>query len=192
MGKSQPREQLAATAYHEAGHVAATIWLYIRLRRKAATIVPNHTQRVWLSPGAVWTRWDLKGRPDVEITSRMYVRLEREIVVFLAGEHAQRKCRPSSVRSHHGDSDRRNAIDLLSYLVPKVGSKEFTLHYQLLNARAKNLVDALWPQITAVANALLERKTLTAQEVRAVLFPEFHRSVVLWEAIRRSRRAEPT
>jgi hypothetical protein len=169
MSKTKTREQLAATAYHEAGHVVVAVWLNIWLRRKAATIIPDSTEGF---DGMVWTQWSFRGRPDVEITDRMYVRLERHIVVSLAGEHAQRKYRPSSVRSRHGDSDRQDAVDILSHLVPNMSSNEFTLHYRLLNERAKNLVEAHWPQIIAVANALLERKTLTEQEVREVMFPE--------------------
>jgi ATP-dependent Zn protease len=160
-------------AYHEAGHAVTALTLGIRLRRKGATIIPDEG-----AYGMVWTQLSFRGRPDEEVTDRMHVRLEREIVVFLAGEHAQREYRSSSVRSYHGDSDRRKAVDLLGYLVPDMSSEEFTLHYKLLSLRAKNMVKAHWPQISAVANALLERKTLTADEITELVYPGMRAAVM--------------
>ena len=166
MAKRQTRAQLVVTAYHEAGHAVVAFHLDIGIRRKGVTIVPDHDEG---NLGCCWTKLGFRGRPDVEITNTMHVLLERRIVVFLAGEHAQRKYRLSSVRSYHADSDRRNAVDLLSYLVPDVTGEEFRLHYKLLSLRAKNMVEVRWPQIVAVANLLVERKTLTPDEVRKVI-----------------------
>ena len=176
MGKSKTREQLAPTAYHEAGHTVAAVFLYIGLKHKGVTIVPNRVRGVL---GETHVKKGFRGKPYLVNRAVVWRGLEKQIIISLAGEHAQRKYRPSSVRSHDIADDRREAVKWLSYLaLDATGepiSEELRLHYKLLNLRAKNMVATRWPEITAVANALLERKTLTAQEVREVLFPEFHR-----------------
>jgi hypothetical protein len=118
--KRMTEQRLWATAYHEAGHVVAAIAHGKGIRRQGATIIPD------LKRGAAGTVYMLKhipGDPSVagayrgdRQTGRMQLRIEEDVIVSLAGGVAQRKFRPSSVRSYHWRSDREAAIDLLMYI----------------------------------------------------------------------------
>jgi hypothetical protein len=99
--------QDSVTAYHEAGH-AVIAWQYgIYLGR--ATIEPNEDYQGVvvgnLTAGIV--KLDLGAIPP-----RVQRRIENYAILSLAGEAAQRRFNPRSVRKHHGHSDRQNVITL--------------------------------------------------------------------------------
>jgi hypothetical protein len=76
---------------------------------------------------------------------------------------AQRRFRPSSVRSYHGSSDYKSVVD---YLMGEAGDgEEVTLWVRLLVHRVRNLINLQWPAVEGVATALLERRRLTREEV---------------------------
>jgi hypothetical protein len=91
----------------------------------------------------------------------------------LAGEAAQRRFNPRSVRKHHGHSDRQNVIDLLSYLC-EPSSKVMTHYSAMLDARARAAVQnpLNWRAIKTLADELMQRRTIKGRELR-----EFIRSV---------------
>jgi hypothetical protein len=112
----------------------------------------------------------------METTERMRVGAEKLAIIWFAGPAAQRKFRASSIRNYHGHSDRHRAIDLISHFVGS--NRELDAYINLLRIRAEQLVTNpfAWKTIEAVAVALLERKRLTAQEIKdiylACLFPD--------------------
>ena len=70
-----------------------------------------------------------------------------------------------------GGSDIQNAIRLVADMHGQGAVAD--AYYAYVKARASAFVECQWPEIQRVAAALLESKTLTADQVWAVVFPEF-------------------
>jgi hypothetical protein len=159
------KSTLWATAYHEAGHAVAAMAYGKGIRRQGATIIPNLRG----AAGSVYMTMHIPGDPSVDsLTRRMRLRIEEDVMVMLAGGIAQRCFRPSSVRNHHGRSDRDAAYDLLMHTV--ADERELQAYWRLLIVRTENFVrlPVRWRQIEAAAKALMEKKTLTSAELRQV------------------------
>ena len=150
-----------ATAFHEAGHVVAA-WSR-RIKIHNATIVPTHEFQ-----GLVQHANPLRGiRLEWDASARARRRAESAIIVLLAGPEAQRRHSPRSWRSHHGDSDFKQAVDLASRFN---GSDEAERAYlDWLAIVTRDEIAVLWPQVEKVAQALVRERTLTAAEVKALL-----------------------
>src|SRR5580692_7814324 len=94
---------LKATASHEAGHAMAAWHLKIPFGRgkHALSIVPDD-----MAQGHFISKFILRGRSlDVSTTDADRLKMERVVVVRLAGLVAQQRFKPSSVRNWHGSSD---------------------------------------------------------------------------------------
>lgn len=151
---------LKATAFHEAGH-AVIAWRF-RLKVRSATIVPTIG-----TSGEVASASPLRGiHLDHDGSDRAHQRAETAIIVYLAGPAAQRRHSPHSWRSYHGRIDHSAAADLALRLN---GSVEVTnAHLKYLVIVARDMVAASWAHIERVADALVERGTLTGDEVAAL------------------------
>jgi hypothetical protein len=145
-----------ATAFHEAGHVAAA-W------RHGVTIVPTPGFR-----GHIWHANPLRGiHLDYDGSDRARLRAEVGIIVCLAGPEAQRRFSPRSWRSYHGATDHEMAVDLAMSLN---GSNEASsAHLKWLAIVTRDEIAALWPLVEKVAHALVRKRTLTATEVKTLL-----------------------
>lgn len=97
------------------------------------------------------------------------MKMEKLVLVSLAGIQAQRRYRPSSIRSWHAQADYHSAINMLSYFAPNAA--ELTAYFKLLRIRVDLLFDVpyKWAQVEALAAALLERHTLSAEEAVDVI-----------------------
>ncbi len=156
-------KKLEATAYHEAGHAVAA-WAH-GVRTKHLSILPDD---------------DSEGRhahvpyfsgmhPDYDNSPRVQRRLENMVLVCLAGPAAQQRFNPHGFRYSHGSHDRREAVDLLNYLV---GSKqELQAYYNLIDIRARQFVGSVhrWRLIVGLAEALLDSGEMTGRQVRDTL-----------------------
>jgi hypothetical protein len=90
-------------------------------------------------------------------------------VVALAGEAAQRRFSPRTVRRHHGGGDREL---VLAHALDWSGSAaQAHALVNLWQIQAEEVVEHRWPAIQRVAAALLERETLTDDEVRRLTMP---------------------
>lgn len=92
---------LAATAYHEAGHAVASLYLFRPIRK--VTIIPDKKSG---NAGACHN----KGRRylegiDVQISGRKRDRMFDEIKIYFAGMKAQRRFNKRSVRNWQGSQD---------------------------------------------------------------------------------------
>lgn len=154
--------QKQSTAFHEAGHAVAAFFLGFSVGRRGVTIIPD---KIKDNLGAAHVLLQLRERPDVAISPGTHVRIENHAVVCLAGDAAQRKLHP---RSHYrAQSDQDQALELLDYIS---GSNEILCaRFKVARLQAQALVNLRWKEITAVATALLERKTLTRDEVRQAI-----------------------
>jgi len=143
---------LAATAYHEAGHAVAAIVRGVRV--KHATIAPGEN-----SAGHI----RLLGRVPKQIGA-----MHNRGMIALAGEAAQRRFSPRSVRQHHGGSD-RDAVR--RFALDASGSAEVAqCLVDLWQAQANDLVQARWAVIQRVAAALLEKQMVGGAELQRLVF----------------------
>lgn len=158
---TEPNEQLdvIAVAFHEAGHAA----LNIHFDRDLVTVSIAEDET---SAGRVDV--DSAGDDDLkyEIDDSLgQVEFERVIMTALAGEIAQSRYSPASVCPGGADGDWRIVGRYLDEL--DAPTEEIRDAYvRLLRLRAASLVDNLWPRIERLAAALVERKTLSADDAR--------------------------
>lgn len=155
-------ESVELTAYHEAGHAVAAVVL--RVGAVYASIVPDavmgtvgHVKHLgWPGPP-----------PDVEgDLARVRRHAEPRIILALAGVVAEKR--------HHGrrhnwigaNSDLRAATDLMGHFV---SPRQLQAYTDWMWARTEDLVELWWPQIEAVATALLDRRTMRGREIREVM-----------------------
>jgi hypothetical protein len=97
-----------ATAFHEAGHVAA--WSR-GLKTHSATIIPTLEFRGHTLHANPW-----HGIRRNSTLAGIRYRAESAIIVHLAGPEAQQRHSPRSWRSHHGASDFEHAFDVATGL----------------------------------------------------------------------------
>jgi hypothetical protein len=164
MSKAVCRER--NTAIHEAGHAVASYFLHHRILR--ATIVPK--------PGSLGhvrhTRLKFSDQGMFDDSLRGTDRAEKHIVICYAGPLAARKFAPRSQWRQSGIIDFDIASELFSHL--DTHDDEYNrLYAKLLWRQAQLLVDLRWREINAVADDLVQHRTLNADGVRAAI----HRSL---------------
>jgi ATP-dependent Zn protease len=165
MRQMKSSKQLQATAYHEAGHAVACRANGVRIKK--ATIIFNEEDG---SAGAVHHEFMFRGmQPNIKVTPRFREALEAHIMIKLAGAIAQRKFAPRSVRKYHAASDYRSAGHLALLYICENDAKICSAYLQWLQLRTQHWVDVNWRKISRVADALLTHKTLSGQEVKAII-----------------------
>jgi hypothetical protein len=96
-------------------------------------------------------------------------RAESRIVICYAGPLASRKFQPRSKWRDGGTTD-FGAATLLMGSLQGPDDEYNTLYAKLLWRRAELLVDFRWSEINAVADALLEHRTLDWDALEAAIF----------------------
>lgn len=164
-------ERRMALAYHEAGHAVAQLIQGLKIK---AVSIKARERSAGRSDGyargrafrAVFanspTAWDIAPRHKNQF--------EKEVRSLLAGEVAQRRFAPRSVRgwqtrqAHHGDMPQ--VEDLIRRIAPS--DREFAAYFKLLMIQTELLIEQYWPCVEAIAAALNERESLTGNEVSDV------------------------
>jgi ATP-dependent Zn protease len=161
---SNKRQELAI-AYHEAGHAVACHFFHVKV--KSASIVPKKGEY----QGCVQHEGMFRGlRPDIEVSGRARLQIERNIVISLAGAAAQRRHNKKSWRSYHSSSDFHYAVKLASHVCLSKADSEAFLHW--LEVRADELIANQWSAVQRIANVLLERKTVPGDEIAALILEQ--------------------
>jgi ATP-dependent Zn protease len=148
-------------AYHEAGHAVAACRLGFDVKK--VTIIPTDQ-----AAGSMLPRGYLQFR-RLEWETFTGARLGRYHDHMVAGTEAQRRYNPRSVRSlhlHHKGSDYSRVVELL-FRLHGHDDDECRAAFRYLRIRTRNLV-MNWVRIEGLAKALIERKTLSGDEVREV------------------------
>ncbi len=103
------------------------------------------------------------------MTDRARRLIEEEIKILLAGEIAHRNFSEKSWSPTSSSSDRKCAYDLIVRLA--CSAEESQAYMTLLEIQAKQFVlnEAIWGQITTLAQALLTRRTMGQKEVMDLL-----------------------
>lgn len=162
MREARKTPALLAIAYHEAGHVVVAHHFGMAIAKKGVTIVPGEDY--------VGRATILHRLRNLEFTSSdaMRIKAERFAVMSMAGSESQRLHRPSSVRSYQHRSDYEHAVEIMSYFA---GPDELSAYMKMLHIRARNTVACkpVWAMIERVAAALVEKQTLSRDEVIMVM-----------------------
>jgi hypothetical protein len=155
-------------AYHEAGHAVCAYVQGLKIHK--ATIVPDGivAGSLWhngLARGArEWIESGGTGRLGwAALDAATQCRIEKQVRVCLAGEIAQRRFNPHSVRRHHSGGDYQNANRLLDGICGTDGERR--AYFKLLRLQAERLVDLHWHMVEATATALLAKKTLDGKAI---------------------------
>lgn len=151
-----------ATAYYEASHAVAAIELGIGLRKRGISVERDED-----SLGQCYTRKPFRGNSESEATDTQRIKAEKEAMVLLAGYTWQRKFFPHS--HDGGGKDRQDAARLMCHFV---GSEpELNAYTKLLQIRTEQLLamEHIQIKIQVVAEALIERKRLSAAEVEEIV-----------------------
>jgi ATP-dependent Zn protease len=162
MGMKQQKNKVCeSTAYHEAGHAVAHIFLHLPFKK--VSIRPDgETSGHCMSNGQRY----LKG-VDYDLTPAKQDRIFRNVQTMFAGHYAQKRFNRKSVRRWHSQTDYHNAVGLLFYISEPPAINRLI---RWLECRTQMLIETRWQQIETVARALLERETLTSDEVRELIF----------------------
>jgi hypothetical protein len=161
---------ISSTAYHEAGHAVVTFLEGRRVTK--VTIEPEGN-----CLGSTEHENFLRDVQDCNgITPHQRVQLLAATRMRLAGEIAQRKAHPRSVRSAHGESDRQDAMRCMELLLDaerlsgRSGSIELLEAYlKVGHLEASLTLERWWFLVERLAAELLGRRTMTGQEVEALL-----------------------
>ncbi len=157
--KPTAQRELRAIAHHEAGHAVVAWRLGLKFRRVTIKSEGDSLGHVLNVKGPKW----LNDEFGAILSIRARLRAERHIVYGMAGQVAEEKFRGRRPDPRAHSDDDRSAIVLAMRAIP--GSQRTVnafLHYCFESAR--DIVDSQWPQVTAVAAALLAQGTLTYEE----------------------------
>ena len=155
-------KKLWSTAYHEAGHAAVAYELRVTIKK--VTIEPEgdslgHVLHQKLLSDAV--AWD---------NSKKYRwRMEKLVMVALAGYHAEKRFNPKGVRHYSSFQDRHESVNALSYFCG--GTDEIEAYFKLLDLWAKGYLNRpwVWIGVERLAEALIEHGTLDGRRARQIL-----------------------
>jgi len=141
---------LEIVAFHEAGHAAAAFVLGVPVR----VIGVENGGTGFVHHRGVFGRKlpdTMKYNRPLEFRDRV----ERNVIIALAGAAAQKRYAPKSWRRYHSESDMQGAVEYLSHL-SEPASEEFIVYFRLLEIRAQGLLDRHWKGVVALAEALIE------------------------------------
>jgi hypothetical protein len=171
LNNNQVEADERAVAYHEAGHCVAAYRLRIPFTgRKALTIIPTEAYS-----GCFVHHCILKNDVEWDASDRNRLKMERTVQALLAGIEAQRRYDETSISygdgfgNWDGGPDYHEAVNRVGYFTS--GPKEIELYIELLRLRVQNLVqlDFNWKCICAIADALMQKKVLSAKEAIAII-----------------------
>jgi len=152
-----------ATAYHEAGHVVAA-WRFGASPRTATIIPHGDAQGEMIQESPL-----VDAGLDFDGSDHARNRIERAIMICLAGPIAQRHFAPRSWRHWHGGPDYVTAFDLALRI--NGSPRAAKAHVEWLEIRTQDLLESLWSYVEGIAGDLVIRGTLSPEEIRSALLP---------------------
>jgi ATP-dependent Zn protease len=158
----KPTKALQSTAYHEAAHAVVARCCGIAVY--SISIIPDHEEN---SAGHVATQNLMHNKHlDVETEPKNRMRMERMVIQILAGSIAEEMFNPEDFNHDNSESDYRGAVTLIEYFCGS--QEEIEAYLKFLDIRTQNLLNDpyIWEQIEKLADILLEKKKLSAKEVR--------------------------
>jgi hypothetical protein len=156
---------LRAIAYHEAGH-AVMCW-HEQIGIDVASIIPAPGSLGHVQHRSVLDGIDLACDNSLEGRARA----ESLIRIALAGSVAQRRIHPRGFRHYNSQADYETAANVLSHLAGP--DDELAAYWHLLQIHTKTILNLeyVWERVQRIADALLEAKTLSSEELETLLEP---------------------
>jgi len=168
---------IRATAYHEAGHAVAAIYLNVSIEkvdiigheRAAGRVIyadPDQAEQ------EIIDMWNAGDRDDARVVQWV----EHRLIVTLAGAIAQRRFSPCSDwkygMGHDNIAMPGSDIQTVIGRIDELGfrGKVAATYRAYLEAQAEALIIKHWPAIKKLAETLLWRKIMDADEVHQLLF----------------------
>lgn len=167
------------TAYHEAGHALADFRLGFRIR--SISIIPNDESFGLLRRFPKPTFFDKFDQ--AELDRKDIAEAHDWIISLFAGQEAQRRFRPNSLRPHHGEHD----VECIDTILERLfHPDEHATLMKYLRVRTRLLIERPmnWRMISDLAEALVQQPSMKGRDVVAV----FRQSLKNQLSERRSRR----
>lgn len=171
MGEKRKSVPRTTAAIHEAGHAVAAIWFSIGF--DYVTVVPDETAIAYVQ-GLRQSVPDYATSPITKDDPDALAFWQQWLVMTMAGPSASAKWQPRLPRLSYAWGDMNEALRLLGDIHRNDGAKVRTAHYGYICALADDFVEKEWPRIEVVAAALVERGTLTYDDVRSLLHSARH------------------
>jgi hypothetical protein len=163
-------DELAATAYHEAGHAIARWHFGYPIDR--VTITPAEDYAGAVGSASPLAELEL----DIDRSEETEQHMQQAVMVAFAGPEAQRRYDPAAFHGWQASVDYDEAMERLLWL-GGTGERAMAI-CDVLSSKTKDLVEANWPSIEKLAAALLEHGELTSADVYGLLgtSPALHTS----------------
>jgi ATP-dependent Zn protease len=159
--KTRTEISRSAAAYHEAGHAVAAHAMGLKLH-------PVTIRSRGGSAGPSIPMDPLRGiRLEFGSPKRTQLQIEAAIIVLLAGSIAQRRHEVQSWSLADREPDRAAGFALALRVSPD--PETAAAHLRWLELRAIRLVEERWAAVERVANALLDKRTLTVKEISGLV-----------------------
>jgi hypothetical protein len=173
-----------STAYHEAGHsVAAILWFRSAFKSVSVVEIDDVAGRVLSRGPGKWFR------PDIEVDGKVRRRIEREIMILWAGPLSEQRFTGefndigAGLLLNHDDPKQAgpllagsdlSAIVTLGGYVASGSDEETSAYIEWLRLRTLNEMNRpgwyFWPCVEALAEALLERRTMRYRQARDLVW----------------------
>lgn len=154
--------ELAATAYHEAGHAVITRWLGRSFRYASIEGDETSSGRVVTHGVGDWFR------PDSVVNGRTRRRIEQDGMILLAGHSAEALA--TGVADFVGAADDYHlTVGLVSYATSGWKETEAYIGWLWERVDAVLAIPAVWEAVEAVAAALLEQRTIEGSAARRLV-----------------------
>ena len=165
-----------STAYHEAGHAAASLVLGVGVRR--VSIIPRNELDGSCSAGFVtyfsrfWKEATRRRCVRGQSSLRCRNQIEKKIKISLAGRLAERRFLGGMPSSR---SAVRDNLSIAYHLVLLSDQRnEINSWAQLLRVQTENLLESHWPLIEAIAKLLLTSWCLTNAQLKRIYNQQLH------------------
>jgi ATP-dependent Zn protease len=152
--------ELETTAYHEAGH-AVLAWKIALGKPKIVSIEADD------SSGLTSIEYYVEADSDSLSSSEFRKQVEGRCIGLLAGVEAEVKFTGELVHPDNNKSDRDSILRKLELICSSTNEIQNCINF--LEESTANLVDEYWPIVTALAEALLERKTIEGKELIEIM-----------------------
>jgi len=178
MGKRRTAEdRLRAVAYHEAGHAVAALRFGVDIEK--VTIEPGTVEGGSCSDGEQESyiglvKIGLEMTMDIDrYDTEDFARLQQYCIINLCSRPAEAGFWGRN-NNFAGWVDRDHVLDVIKGVFGSSDNggpldRAVKAFYRYQAAEAELLIERNWHAVEAVAEALMERKTLTGDEVRAVV-----------------------
>ena len=102
-----------------------------------------------------------------EHSDRLRLRVERAVVIALAGPEAQQRYNPRTIRKQDVKDDVDRVMRVLSEFT--ASNEELEAYFDLLRIRTRQLIDLKWDAVQRLSRALCERTALSGAEARRMV-----------------------